>query len=187
MNKLIVPWEKSVVLGCLFLLVTVMAVGAYVGIKEEGRAFNPVYQEQKTAGPMVNRAVGAAMEKYLDSADSSVSRVRIYSTTVNGDGAVTAIVYVSRLGCGGMQDDDSNGLVWSLGDTFAAIMVFINLIGIVPLGGIAVKLLANYERQKAKGLDPIFHRDMLPEVKNVEVWDGSDAVCRRHGEIVREV
>ena len=108
MNKLIVPWEKSVVLGCLFLLVTVMAVGAYVGIKEEGRAFNPVYQEQKTAGPMVNRAVGAAMEKYLDSADSSVSRVRIYSTTVNGDGAVTAIVYVSRLGCGGMQDDDSN-------------------------------------------------------------------------------
>lgn len=108
MNKLIVPWEKSVVLGCLFLLVTVMAVGAYVGIKEEGRAFNPVYQEQKTAGPMVNRAVGAAMEKYLDSANSSVSRVRIYSTTVNGDGAVTAIVYVSRLGCGGMQDDDSN-------------------------------------------------------------------------------
>ena len=81
----------------------------------------------------------------------------------------------------------SIGLVWSLGDTFAAIMVFINLIGIVPLGGIAVKLLANYERQKAKGLDPIFHRDMLPEVKNIEVWDGSDAVCRRRGEIVREV
>ena len=81
----------------------------------------------------------------------------------------------------------SIGLVWSLGDTFAAIMVFINLIGIVPLGGIAVKLLANYERQKAKGLDPIFHRDMLPEAKNVEVWDGSDAVCRRRGEIVREV
>ena len=75
MNKLIVPWEKSVVLGCLFLLVTAMAVGAYVGIKEEGRAFSPVYQEQKTAGPMVNRAVGAAMEKYLDSADSSVSRI----------------------------------------------------------------------------------------------------------------
>ena len=66
MNKLIVPWEKSVVPGCLFLLVMVMAVGAYVGIKEEERAFNPVYQEQKTAGPMVNRAVGAAMEKYLD-------------------------------------------------------------------------------------------------------------------------
>ena len=45
MNKLIVPWEKSVVPGCLFLLVMVMTVGAYVGIKEEGRVFNPVYQE----------------------------------------------------------------------------------------------------------------------------------------------
>ena len=107
MNKLIVPWEKSVVPGCLFLLVMVMAVGAYVGIKEEERAFNPVYQEQKTAGPMVNRAVGAAMEKYLDSADPGVSRVRIYSTTVSGDGAVTAIVYVSRLECGGVRQDDS--------------------------------------------------------------------------------
>lgn len=107
MNKLIVPWEKSVVPCCLFLLVMVMAVGAYVGIKEEERAFNPVYQEQKTAGPMVNRAVGAAMEKYLDSADPGVSRVRIYSTTVSGDGAVTAIVYVSRLECGGVRQDDS--------------------------------------------------------------------------------
>ena len=51
MNKLIVPWEKSVVLGCLFLLVTVMAVGAYVGIKEEGRAFNPVYQSRRPLAP----------------------------------------------------------------------------------------------------------------------------------------
>lgn len=81
----------------------------------------------------------------------------------------------------------SIGLVWSLGDTFAATMVFINLIGIIPLGGIAVKLLANYEIQKAKGLDPIFHRDMLPEVQNVEVWDGSDAVCHRGGKVIREV
>lgn len=78
-------------------------------------------------------------------------------------------------------------LVWALGDTFAAIMVCINLIAIVPLGRVAVKLLSNYTEQKRKGLDPIFHRDMLPEIKNIEAWDGSDAVCRRGGEIVREV
>lgn len=78
-------------------------------------------------------------------------------------------------------------LVWALGDTFAAIMVFINLIAIIPLGGVAVKLLKNYNEQKRKGLDPIFHRDMLPELKNVECWDGSDAVCRRGGKIITEV
>lgn len=78
-------------------------------------------------------------------------------------------------------------LVWALGDTFAATMVVINLIAIVPLGGVAVKLLKNYNQQKAKGLDPVFHRDMLPELQNVECWDGSDPVTRRDHQIVREV
>lgn len=78
-------------------------------------------------------------------------------------------------------------VVWALGDTFAALMVLINLVAIIPLGGVAVKLLKNYDQQKVKGLDPIFHRDMLPEVKNIECWDGSDAVTRRGGQIIREV
>ncbi|MBP3087883.1 alanine:cation symporter family protein [Corynebacterium sp. sy017] len=81
----------------------------------------------------------------------------------------------------------SVNLVWSLGDTFAALMVFINVIAIVPLGGVAVKLLRNYSQQKRKGVDPVFHRDMLPEVKNIEVWDGSDPVTRRGGAVVTEV
>lgn len=70
-------------------------------------------------------------------------------------------------------------LVWALGDTFAATMVFINLIAIVPLGGVAIKLLKNYGEQRRRGIDPVFHRDMLPELKNVEYWDGSDPVTRR--------
>lgn len=70
-------------------------------------------------------------------------------------------------------------LVWALGDTFAATMVFINLIAIVPLGGVAIKLLRNYGEQRSRGIDPVFHRDMLPELKNVEYWDGSDPVTRR--------
>lgn len=78
-------------------------------------------------------------------------------------------------------------LVWALGDTFAATMVVINLIAIIPLGGVAVKLLKNYNQQKAKGFDPVFHRDMLPELKNVECWDGTDPVTRRDHKVVREV
>lgn len=78
-------------------------------------------------------------------------------------------------------------LVWALGDTFAASMVFINLIAIIPLGGVAFKLLKNYGEQKRQGLDPVFNRDMLPELKNVEVWDGSDPVTRRSEEDRRKL
>lgn len=28
-------------------------------------------------------------------------------------------------------------------------------------------------------MDPVFHREMLPEIRNVEFWDGSDPVTRR--------
>ena len=59
-------------------------------------------------------------------------------------------------------------------------MVIINLIAIVPLGGVAIKLLRNYSEQRSKGLDPIFHRDMLPEIKNVECWNGTDSATKNY-------
>lgn len=73
-------------------------------------------------------------------------------------------------------------LVWALGDTFAGIMVLINLAAIIPLGHVAVKLLRNYTGQKRRGLDPVFHRDMLPGIKNIECWDGTDAATRNYKE-----
>ncbi|AZA11708.1 alanine/glycine:cation symporter family protein [Corynebacterium gerontici] len=101
--------------------------------------------------------------------------------------AVMATFRLVVLACVFLGAIGSVPLVWALGDTFAAIMVLINLIAIVPLAGIAVKLLANFSAQKAKGYDPIFHEDMLPGIKNVECWDGSDPVTHRDGQIVRSV
>ena len=45
-----------------------------------------------------------------------------------------------------------------------------------------LKLLKNFNDQRRKGIDPVFHREMLPELKNVEYWDGSDPVTRRSEE-----
>ncbi|MDY5784558.1 alanine/glycine:cation symporter family protein [Corynebacterium sp.] len=70
-------------------------------------------------------------------------------------------------------------LVWALGDTMAGSLAIINIIAIIPLGGVAIKLLRNFNEQRRQGVDPVFHRDMLPELKNVEFWDGSDPVTRR--------
>lgn len=69
--------------------------------------------------------------------------------------------------------------VFALADTGAATMVMLNIVAIVPLCGVALKLLKNYNEQRRQGVDPVFHRDMLPELKNVECWDGSDPVTRR--------
>lgn len=70
-------------------------------------------------------------------------------------------------------------LVWALGDTMAGLLAIMNIVAIVPLGGVAIKLLKNFNDQRRQGMDPVFHRDMLPELKNVEYWDGSDPVTRR--------
>lgn len=73
-------------------------------------------------------------------------------------------------------------LVWALGDTMAGLLAIFNIIAIVPLGGVALTLLKNYNEQRKHGIDPVFNRDMLPEIKNVEFWDGSDPVTRRSAE-----
>lgn len=70
-------------------------------------------------------------------------------------------------------------LVWALGDTMAGLLAIFNIVAIIPLGGVVLKLLKNFNDQRRKGIDPVFHRDMLPELKNVEFWDGSDPVTRR--------
>ena len=73
-------------------------------------------------------------------------------------------------------------LVWALGDTMAGLLAIFNIVAIIPLGGVVLKLLKNFNDQRRKGIDPVFHRDMLPELKNVEFWDGSDPVTRRSEE-----
>ncbi|WP_300917724.1 alanine/glycine:cation symporter family protein, partial [Corynebacterium stationis] len=69
--------------------------------------------------------------------------------------------------------------VFALADTGAGTMVILNIAAIIPLSGVAIKLLKNFNQQRRQGIDPVFHRDMLPEIKNIEVWDGSDPATRR--------
>lgn len=71
-------------------------------------------------------------------------------------------------------------LVWGLADLFMGFMATINLIAIIPLGGLAVALLRHYLQQKAEGHNPVFHRDDLPQAKNVSAWDGSDPMTLQH-------
>ncbi|WP_233266698.1 alanine/glycine:cation symporter family protein [Tomitella fengzijianii] len=65
-------------------------------------------------------------------------------------------------------------LVWNLADVFSSLMATINILGLIAIGGVAVVLLRHYSQQKSRGLDPVFHRDDVPGLSNVECWDGTD-------------
>ncbi|WP_139368218.1 alanine/glycine:cation symporter family protein [Evansella clarkii] len=62
------------------------------------------------------------------------------------------------------------GFVWELADLFMALMTVINLVGIMLLGGVAFKVLKDYEAQRKQGLDPTFDPEKLG-IKNTESWD----------------
>lgn len=70
-------------------------------------------------------------------------------------------------------------LVWSLADVFMAFMALLNLVAIILLGGVATKVLKNYERQRKEGKEPIFHASDMPEITGLETWDGGDEVTTR--------
>jgi len=60
-------------------------------------------------------------------------------------------------------------LAWSLADVLMGGMATVNIIAIVALGGIAIKVLKDYEEQKAKGLDPVFKAKTIG-IHNTDHW-----------------
>lgn len=68
----------------------------------------------------------------------------------------------------------TTGLAWSYADVGVGLMVWFNLVGILLLGGIAFKILRDYEEQRANGLDPVFDPDKLG-IKNATLWNKINA------------
>jgi AGCS family alanine or glycine:cation symporter len=65
----------------------------------------------------------------------------------------------------------SVSIVWNLADITMGAMALVNLLAILPLSAIAFKLLDDYTAQRRAGLDPIFTRDRVLGLKNVECWE----------------
>ncbi|TDN92238.1 alanine/glycine:cation symporter family protein [Microbacterium sp. BK668] len=62
-------------------------------------------------------------------------------------------------------------LVWNFADGVMGLMALTNLIAIGLLSGIAFRLLRNYTQQRREGRDPVFTRDLLPDVTGIECWE----------------
>ncbi len=70
----------------------------------------------------------------------------------------------------------SADVVWNFADGAMGIMALINLIAIALLSGVAFRLLKDYMQQRREGRDPVFTRDRLPDLKNVEMWESELSV-----------
>jgi putative sodium/glutamine symporter len=64
-------------------------------------------------------------------------------------------------------------LVWDLADLFMGFMVIVNLIAIFLLSKVAFAALRDYMEQKKAGLNPVFYKDSIEDLENVEAWEDS--------------
>jgi AGCS family alanine or glycine:cation symporter len=62
-------------------------------------------------------------------------------------------------------------VVWDLADLFMGLMAIINLIAIFLLGKIAFAALKDYANQKKQGKNPVFTKNSIKGLKNVDCWD----------------
>lgn len=58
---------------------------------------------------------------------------------------------------------------WNLADVLMGGMATVNIISIVILGGIALKVLDDYQKQKAQGLNPVFKAESIG-IHNTDLW-----------------
>lgn len=83
-------------------------------------------------------------------------------------------IYVLRIAIGAMVfigGISSLDLVWSLADITMSLMAICNIMALAILGKYAVKALKDYCRQRKEGKDPIYYRDVNPEISEVtECW-----------------
>lgn len=59
---------------------------------------------------------------------------------------------------------------WCLVDLGMALMTIINLIAVLLLSKYAVRLFKDYFKQKQEGKDPVFHKDIIPELEQDIEW-----------------
>jgi AGCS family alanine or glycine:cation symporter len=67
-------------------------------------------------------------------------------------------------------------LVWTLADAIMGVMAVINLVAVALLSGLVFRLLRDYSNQRREGLDPVFTRALLPDVRGIECWEDADSV-----------
>lgn len=70
----------------------------------------------------------------------------------------------------------SADLVWNFADGVMGLMALTNLVAIALLSGIAIRLLRDYTAQRRERRDPVFTRDLMPDVAGITCWEDERTV-----------
>ncbi|PYZ92147.1 sodium:alanine symporter family protein [Salipaludibacillus keqinensis] len=65
-------------------------------------------------------------------------------------------------------------IIWEMADLFMGSMAVVNLIAVALLSKIAFSALKDYQDQVRNGIDPVFYRDSIKGLKNIESWKSRD-------------
>lgn len=79
-------------------------------------------------------------------------------------------VYLYRLAVGGMVfigGMSSLGVVWTFADITMSLMAICNIFAIVLLAKYAVRALKNYCKLRKEGRNPVYYREVNPEIKHI--------------------
>jgi AGCS family alanine or glycine:cation symporter len=74
----------------------------------------------------------------------------------------TALIFVGSIA--------TAGLVWDTADLAQGLMVITNVPSILILGGVAIKCLKDYQKQKAEGKDPHFKAADIGLKQDTDFW-----------------
>lgn len=61
--------------------------------------------------------------------------------------------------------------IWTMGDTGAGLMAWLNIIAIAILSKKAIAMVKDYEKQKKAGMDPVFHPEKFGIDDPDHIWD----------------
>ncbi|EHR61598.1 alanine/glycine:cation symporter family protein [Saccharomonospora cyanea] len=90
---------------------------------------------------------------------------------LTGDDRVVPLFRLAVLGVLFLGAVSSLEVVWSLADVTMGVMAVVNLLAVAPLGALVVRLLKDYQQQRRNGLDPVFTRDTMSDVRGIQCWE----------------
>lgn len=70
----------------------------------------------------------------------------------------------------------SADLIWNTADGIMGLMALVNLTAIGLLSPVAFRLLRDYSTQKRAGKDPVFTRQLMPDIGGISCWENEQSV-----------
>lgn len=110
--------------------------------------------------------------------ESNISFITTNKTVMTG--FRVAVVVAVLIGSVASAD-----IVWNFADGVMGLMALINLVAIAWLSPVAFRLMKDYTRQRREGHDPVFTRDLMPDVTGIQVWEDAGSVVGPMGEHAR--